>query len=180
MLNASLSLPGARLAPVSLVMRPAIRPVCTRHWGVCETLCAFVCLFLCVCVSGYTRFVHVLPLVYLKTCTVGEGKQGSARDTYSLAHYHVNALCFLSTCLCQTRGPLFSLPGLKRHSGQAPTWCVSALAQFTRSLAPQTRLLASSRFSPSVLASQQPRISLWERLHSETFNGWRVFANDRS
>ena len=76
---------------------------------------------------------------------------------YSLAHSHVNALCFLSQCLCQTRGPLFSRPGLERHSVQAPTWCASALAQFTRSLAPQTRLLASSRFSPSVLASQQPK-----------------------
>lgn len=77
-------------------------------------------------------------------------------DMYSLAHYHVNALCFLSTRFCQTRGPLFSLPGLKLHSGQAPTWCGSALAQFTKSLAPQTLLLASSRFSPSVLASQRP------------------------
>lgn len=99
---------------------------------------------------------------------------------YSLAHYHVNALCFLSTCLCQTRGALFSLPGLERHSGQAPTWCCSALAQFTRSLAPQTLLLASSRFSPSVLASQQSARNQfmgmrWGKLHSETFSDWIGF-----
>lgn len=113
---------------------------------------------LCVFVSAYSRFVCVFCPLSVQRCVlyVRERKEGSARDMYSLAHYHVNALCFLSTCLCQTRGALFSLPGLKRHSGQAPTWCGSALAQFTRSLAPQTLLLASSRFSPSVLASQQP------------------------
>ena len=112
---------------------------------------------MCVLVSAYSRFVCVLPVICVKTCTVCKGEKArQCEDMHSLAHYHVNALCFPSTCLCQTRGPLFSLPGLKRHSGQAPTWCGSALAQFTRSLAPQTLLLASSRFSPSVLASQQP------------------------
>lgn len=141
-------------------MRPAIRPFCTRHWVACDWECAFVWLRVCAFVPAHTRFVCVSPLICLKACTVckgGKESRGTTLDMYSLAHYHVNALCFLSTCLCQTRGPQFSLPGLKRRSGQAPTWCGCALALSTRSLAPQTLLLASSRFSPSVLASQPPR-----------------------
>lgn len=73
MLNASLSLPGARLAPVSLVMRPVIRPFCTRHWGVCDWVCTYVwlrvcvsaqwiCVCVCVCSSlsvwGYVLYVR--------------------------------------------------------------------------------------------------------------------------
>lgn len=82
------------------------------------------------------------------------------RNVYSLSHYHVNALCFLSTCLCQTKGgPVLGCQGRRgaSHVSQAPTRCSSLLAQFTRSLAPQTLLLASSLFSPSVLASLQAR-----------------------
>lgn len=138
----------------------------------------FVCAFLSAC----RRFVSCVflrlsvskCLQYIKEGESGAVRGGGGRDVDSLAHYGANALCFLSTRLCQTRGSLFSLPGPERRSGQAPTWCSSALAQFTRSLAPQTLLLASSRFSPSALASQQQmrNQSVGMRwLHSDTLNG---------
>lgn len=163
MLNASLSLPGTRLVPVSLVMKPAIWLFASDTKGL--LLSVHVCLSVCACVWAYSRLVCVLPLICLRHILhVRERKPGSMRGTYSLTHYHVNTLCFLSTWLGQTREPLFSLPGHKCHNGQTPTWCSSALAQFTSSLAPQTLLLASSWFSPSVLASQKVGggIHLWE------------------
>jgi len=109
MLNASLSLPGARLVPVSLVMRPAIRPFCTRHWGACD-----LSVRVCATTSVYSRYVCVCVLlpICLKTRPVCEARGKQASTMYSLAHYDANALCFLSTCLCQTRGALFSPPGL--------------------------------------------------------------------
>lgn len=167
MLNASQSLPGARLILVSLVMRPAIRPFCTRHWGVCDGVLMFVRLHQCVFVSAYSRFVWFMcvcicvladpphiPPPCVKTCTVSEGEKAATciRSLVIMWMLYVSR----QHASAKQGGPCSPCQGSSERMGQAPERRRSLLAQFTKSLAPQTLLLASSPFSPSVLASQQP------------------------
>lgn len=151
-LNASRSLPGARLVTVSLVMRPAIRRFCTRHRAVCYCVCMFVWLV-------YSRFMcEFAPLSVYRRVPVPLCKWEKA----GLYEGHVFTDSLSCECIMfpvnkplPNKGPPVLCQGSSSHSAQAPMWYGSALAQVPSSLTPQT-LLASSRFSPSVLASQQP------------------------
>lgn len=101
--------------------------VCIRHLGVCD----WACMCVCVCLCGHAINGCVCFSRYLCKdgyCMYGRESEAVRGGVYSLTDYHVNTLCFVSTCLCQTRGPLFPLPRLKRHSGQTPTWYSSVLA----------------------------------------------------
>lgn len=63
----------------------------------------------CDCVCVCHRKVDLcacFALVLVETRTVRRGdKQSEMSPMHFLTHYHVNALCFQSTGLCQTRGP---------------------------------------------------------------------------
>lgn len=188
MLNASQSLPGARLILVSLVMRPAIRPFCTRHWGVCDGGLMFVRLHQCVFVSAYSRFVwfmcvcicvladpppHPTPLCKDVYCIWGR----ESSDMYSLSRYHVNALCFPSTCLCQTRGPLFSLPGLEWTHGPGPRaapFFAGTIHQEFSSTDTAPGLISIQSICTGISAAGEESVCWNEvgRLHSERLNGW--------
>lgn len=116
-------------------------------WSVC----------LCMFVSTKSRFVSLFPLFWVKIYTVRpiwREKQDSKRGlTLIIIWMH-----FVSRQRASAKqgGLLFPLPELERCVGRASTWCCSFLAQFSKSLAPQTLQMASSLLGPYVLASQQP------------------------
>lgn len=125
-LKASLSLPGAYLVLVSVVMRTAIRAFCTRHRKVCVWVCMYE--WLCIVVQVNTIFstpTHLGCVLYVKE-RVWYSKSTSLH-TYFIAHYHVNALYLLGLATGKQGGFCSSCQGLRPTGPNVVLFCIGTI-----------------------------------------------------